>query len=170
MMVRCRSLSATTGSCAAHRGTPLSGAQPTAKHSAPCPVTRWQEQACPQAGSACPKREKRTRNRPRQVACLAWRRHFAVIGEVQWSKSGRGRAIFWAGHGFREMPTLKPRNVTPQQMLQGLIKAGAQVEVCALYLPNSGRQATDLIQGVTPAKPADVATHLLKPGVHTLAF
>ena len=70
----------------------------------------------------------------------------------------------------KEMPTLKPRNVTPQQMLQGLIKAGAQVEVCALYLPNSGRQATDLIQGVTPAKPADVATHLLKPGVHTLAF
>ena len=70
----------------------------------------------------------------------------------------------------KEMPTLKPRNVTPQQMLQGLIKAGAQVEVCALYLPNSGRQATDLIQGVTPAQPADVATHLLKPGVHTLAF
>lgn len=70
----------------------------------------------------------------------------------------------------KEMPTLKPRNVTPQQMLQVLIKAGAQVEVCALYLPNSGRQATDLIQGVTPAKPADVATHLLKPGVHTLAF
>lgn len=35
----------------------------------------------------------------------------------------------------KEMPTLKPRNVTPQQMLQGLIKAGAQVEVCALYEP-----------------------------------
>jgi hypothetical protein len=70
----------------------------------------------------------------------------------------------------REMPTLKPRNVTPQQMLQGVIKAGAQVEVCALYLPNSGRQASDLIPGVTPAKPADVAAHLLKPGVKTLAF
>ncbi|MBP6558866.1 MAG: hypothetical protein KA212_01075, partial [Burkholderiaceae bacterium] len=40
----------------------------------------------------------------------------------------------------KEMPSLKPRNVTPQQMLQGLIKGGAQVEVCALYLPNSGRQ------------------------------
>ena len=26
------------------------------------------------------------------------------------------------------MPALKPRNVTPQQMLQGLIKAGATVE------------------------------------------
>lgn len=70
----------------------------------------------------------------------------------------------------KEMPALKPRNVTPQQMLQGLIKAGATVEVCALYLPNTGRQPADLIAGVTPARPADVAAHLLKPGVRTLAF
>jgi hypothetical protein len=70
----------------------------------------------------------------------------------------------------KEMPSLKPRNVTPQQMLQGLIKGGAKVEVCALYLPNTGKQASDLIAGVTPAKPAEVAAHLLKPGVSTLAF
>lgn len=70
----------------------------------------------------------------------------------------------------KDMPALKPRNVTPQQMLQGLIKGGAQVEVCALYLPNSGRQASDLIPGVAPAKPAEVAAHLLKPDVRTLAF
>lgn len=69
-----------------------------------------------------------------------------------------------------ELPKLKPRDVTTQQMLQGLIKAGAQVEVCALYLPNTGRKPTDLIEGVTPAKPADVAAHLLKPGVNTLTF
>lgn len=69
-----------------------------------------------------------------------------------------------------EMPTLKPRDVTPQQMLQGLIKGGAKVEVCALYLPNKGKQPSDLLPGVTPAKPADVAQHLLKPGVKTLAF
>ncbi len=69
-----------------------------------------------------------------------------------------------------ELPKLKPRDVTPQQMLQGVIKAGAKVEVCALYLPNTGKQAADLIPGVTPAKPADVAAHLLKPGVSTLAF
>lgn len=68
------------------------------------------------------------------------------------------------------MPTLKPRNVTPQQMLQALIQAGAKVEVCALYLPNTGKQPGDLIPGVTPAKPAEVAAHLLKPGVSTLAF
>lgn len=70
----------------------------------------------------------------------------------------------------KEMPALKPKNVTAQQMLQGLIKAGATVEVCALYLPNTGRQATDLIPGVTPAKPADVTMYLLKPGVTTLSF
>lgn len=70
----------------------------------------------------------------------------------------------------KDMPTLKPRNVTPQQMLQGLIKAGVKVEVCALYLPNTGRTATDLLPGVTPAKPADVAAYLIKPGVRTLGF
>jgi hypothetical protein len=69
-----------------------------------------------------------------------------------------------------ELPRLKPRDVTTQQMLQGVIKAGAKVEVCALYLPNTGKQPTDLIEGVTPAKPADVAAHLLKPGLNTLAF
>jgi predicted peroxiredoxin len=70
----------------------------------------------------------------------------------------------------QDLPKLKPRDVTPQQMLQGVIKAGAKVEVCALYLPNTGRKPTDLIEGVTPAKPADVAAHLLKPSVNTLAF
>ncbi len=69
-----------------------------------------------------------------------------------------------------ELPKLKPRDVTTQQMLQGVIKAGAKVEVCALYLPNTGKQPADLIEGVTPAKPADVAAHLLKPGLNTLAF
>ncbi len=68
------------------------------------------------------------------------------------------------------LPALKPRQVTTQQMLQGAIKAGAQVEVCALYLPNTGKQAADLIEGVKPAKPADVAAHLLKPSVKVLSF
>jgi len=68
------------------------------------------------------------------------------------------------------LPALKPRNVTTQQLLQGVIQAGAKVEVCALYLPNSGRQASDLIDGVTAARPADVATHIMKPSVRTLSF
>ena len=39
-----------------------------------------------------------------------------------------------------ESAPLKPRNVTPKQMMAGLIKSGATVEVCALFLPNADRQ------------------------------
>jgi len=70
----------------------------------------------------------------------------------------------------QELPKLKPRDVTPHQMLQGVIKAGAKVVNDSLFPPNTGRKPTDLIEGVTPAKPADVAAHLLKPSVNTLAF
>lgn len=70
----------------------------------------------------------------------------------------------------QNLPTLKPRNVTTQQMLQGLIQGGVKVEVCALYLPNTGRSPADLITGVTAATPADVAAYLLKPQVKTLGF
>lgn len=65
---------------------------------------------------------------------------------------------------------LKPMDATPQQMLQGLIKIGATVEVCALYLPNKGLKADALLPGVAVGKPADVASYILKPGVRTLAF
>lgn len=42
--------------------------------------------------------------------------------------------------------------------------------LCALYLPNTGRQATALIDGVTPAKPAEVAAHLLRAEVKVPSF
>jgi len=69
-----------------------------------------------------------------------------------------------------EMPKLKPKGVTPQQMLQGLVKNGATVEVCALYLPNKGLKPDALISGVTAGKPADVAAYMLKSDVKMLAF
>jgi predicted peroxiredoxin len=70
----------------------------------------------------------------------------------------------------KEGVVLKPRNVTPNQMLQGLMKNGAKVEVCALFLPNSGLQPADLIEGVAVAKPAEVATYLLQGNVKTLTY
>lgn len=69
-----------------------------------------------------------------------------------------------------DMPKLKPKNVTPQQMLQGLVKNGATIEVCALYLPNKGLKPDALIAGVTAGKPADVAAYMLKSDVKMLAF
>ena len=39
---------------------------------------------------------------------------------------------------------LKPKNVTPAQMLDGAMKKGATASVCALYLPNSGHTPEQL--------------------------
>ena len=69
-----------------------------------------------------------------------------------------------------EPAALKPRNVTPKQMLAGLMKAGATVEVCALFLPNADRTATDLTDGIAVAKPPEVAAYMLKPGVKAFGF
>jgi predicted peroxiredoxin len=69
-----------------------------------------------------------------------------------------------------EPAALKPRNVTPKQMMAGLMKAGATVEVCALFLPNAERTPADLTEGVTVAKPPEVATYMLKAGVRVFGF
>lgn len=70
----------------------------------------------------------------------------------------------------RESAALKPVNKSPKEILQGLIKAGAKVEVCAIFLPNSDWKATDLIEGVGVAKPADVTAYLLQAHVKTLTY
>lgn len=70
----------------------------------------------------------------------------------------------------KESAVLKPRNVTPNQMLQGLMKAGAKVEVCALFLPNSDLKPSDLIDGVGVAKPADIAAYLMQGNGKTLTY
>jgi predicted peroxiredoxin len=70
----------------------------------------------------------------------------------------------------KESVTLKPRNVTPKDMLQGLMKGGAKVEVCALFLPNSEWKLADLLDGVAVAKPNDVTAYLLQSNVKTLSY
>jgi len=67
-------------------------------------------------------------------------------------------------------PALKPRNVTPKQMLQGLMQQGAKVEVCALFLPNIGKESEDLLDGIGPALPPAVVEHLLQEKVRLLTF
>lgn len=69
-----------------------------------------------------------------------------------------------------EPAALKPRNVTPKQMLLGIMKAGATVEVCALFLPNADRTPADLLEGIAVAKPPEVAAYMLKPGVRAFGF
>lgn len=70
----------------------------------------------------------------------------------------------------KESAPLKPSNKSPKEMLQGLMKAGVKVEVCALFLPNSDLKPADLIEGIGVAKPADVAAHVLQANVKILSF
>jgi predicted peroxiredoxin len=70
----------------------------------------------------------------------------------------------------KESAVLKPMNKSPKELLQGLMKAGAKVEVCALFLPNSELKPTDLIDGIGVAKPADVAAYFLQPNVKALSY
>ncbi len=68
-------------------------------------------------------------------------------------------------------PTLRPTAETPQQILQSAIQAGAKVELCPLYLPNSGgRTEAELIPGVTVTSPAVVGDFMDQPRVRYFTF
>lgn len=70
----------------------------------------------------------------------------------------------------KESAVLKPMNKSPKELLQGLMKAGAKIEVCALFLPNADLKQADLIEGIGVAKPAEIAAYFLQPNVKTLSY
>ena len=59
--------------------------------------------------------------------------------------------------GYQSSQALAPKGMKPEGLLQQIIDAGAQVAVCALYLPNSAYQEEDLRAGVSVAQPAEMA-------------
>lgn len=69
-----------------------------------------------------------------------------------------------------ESPTLKPQDKSPKMMLEAIIKQGAKVEVCPLYLPNAGKDETVLLEGITVAKPVEVAKNLLNKDYQNLSY
>ncbi len=71
-----------------------------------------------------------------------------------------------------EAKTIKMQgeNRSPQMLLNALIKDGAKVEVCPLFLPNAGKTEADLIEGITVAKPPVVADRLLDKDYQNLSY
>ena len=69
-----------------------------------------------------------------------------------------------------EAESLKPKDVTPGQMLRGLLKQGATANVCALYLPNSDYSEEDLLEGVGVATPPEMVDQMLNPMMRTFTF
>ena len=64
----------------------------------------------------------------------------------------------------------KPVNKSPQMLLKEMMAKGVKVEVCPLYLPNTGKQPSALIDGVTVAQPPAVAAAMAEDGIKLLTF
>ena len=65
---------------------------------------------------------------------------------------------------------LKPREVTPEQLMQKLQASGAEINVCALYLPNSEHDRDDLRTGIGVATPAAVARQMASSDTRVFSF
>lgn len=73
-----------------------------------------------------------------------------------------GLMLSWAmGAASAEELFVSIHSAAPMAQGAGLVLAGQALEQ---------KETVRVLPGVTPAKPAEVAAHLLKPGVQTLAF
>jgi predicted peroxiredoxin len=66
--------------------------------------------------------------------------------------------------------TFLPPKKSPTMLLKALLNMGASIQICPLYLPNSGKTTDDLIEGITVAKPSFVAGKLLDKDYQNLTF
>lgn len=64
----------------------------------------------------------------------------------------------------------KPRDMSPQGLMQKVMQSGAKVEVCAIYLPNKGVDAAALLDGISVAKPPEMAARMLAPNTRIMSF
>lgn len=64
----------------------------------------------------------------------------------------------------------KPKGMSPQGLMQRIMEAGGTVEVCAIYLPNKGVDASALLGGIGSAKPPAMAARLLAGNTRVMSF
>ncbi len=64
-----------------------------------------------------------------------------------------------------------PKGASPQGLLKMMIaKNGVKAEVCAIYLPGKGADASVLMEGVTPAKPDVMGAELIGDDTTVMSF
>lgn len=64
-----------------------------------------------------------------------------------------------------------PKGMSPQALMQIIMeKTGTNVEVCAIYLPGKAADASILIDGVTAAKPGEMAGRITDANTQVLSF
>lgn len=100
----------------------------------------------------------------------------AMVLANQSLNQGASVRVLLCGDGGRlalaneEFPVFQPADRTPQQLLQRLINEGSTVEVCAIYLPNTDADESDLVEGIGVAQPPAIAEHMMKPTVRYFTF
>ncbi len=83
-----------------------------------------------------------------------------------------GAAGDLADKNIEGVPVKRPNGESPsaKDHLELLIKLGAKVEICPLYLPNASKDESVLLEGITVAKPPLVAARLLDKDYQNLSF
>ncbi len=78
------------------------------------------------------------------------------------------------GYASAEAINTPPSNpagqVKPEGILGMLMENGAQVDVCAIYLPNSDHEEGDLREGVGVAAPGSMAEMMRDPSIPVYSF
>ncbi len=64
----------------------------------------------------------------------------------------------------------EPAKKSPSMLLKALLKNGANVQVCPLYLPSVNKDKSALLDGITIAKPPKIAAELLNDDFTTLSY
>jgi len=64
----------------------------------------------------------------------------------------------------------KPKGMSPQRLMRGIMAEGGTVAVCAIYLPNKGVEQDALIDGIGLAKPPAMAAKLLGDDTRIMSF
>jgi predicted peroxiredoxin len=103
----------------------------------------------------------------------------AMVLTVHAVKAGAKASVLLCGPGgdmaLREAPATatapqKPSGLTPQGLMLELMKSGAKVQVCAIYLPNRGLAPEALAEGVTVATPPAMAAEMMADGARVWSF
>lgn len=64
-----------------------------------------------------------------------------------------------------------PRDASPQGMMKSMMETnGLKVQVCAIYLPGKGADASSLLDGVSAAAPDAMGAEIVAPGTTVLSF
>jgi len=63
-----------------------------------------------------------------------------------------------------------PKDMNPQGLMQKILEAGAEVEVCAIYLSNKGAAPDAPLDGVGVAKPPEMAGAIMADDTRVMSF